>query len=124
MKRYKVETRMLRVETYTSYVWAPDEAEAEVLADQEIQDGLEGEDEGLETSVRFDELDVNAPHKVVHGSSYDPERFNEQICKVCDRKLVWTGQNYDDPRNTTGETIPGPWVHEAEVNDERADNRA
>lgn len=113
MKRYKVEIVYLRTETYTAYVWAKSEADAESQADEEIESSMDsGDQDTIEVKVEFELLNTEEPHKVVHGSSYEEERFNEQICLVCDKRIVWTGQEHDDPRNTTGKTIPGPWVHE------------
>lgn len=114
--RYKVETEVTRVEEFVQYIEAATQAEAEEQAERNREEGfLEAENfETIGVKVEAEQLDPNAPHAIVHGSSYE-DTFNRQICLVCNRPLRWTGLNYDDPRNTTGKTIPGPWVHADEV---------
>lgn len=96
------------LEDWTIYVTADSREDACEQADAIISNCMFPEFEMIESDYHFDANPINAWHHA------EPTRANdgvEMVCRLCLNKVLWTGMAMDDPRNRTGKTIPGPWIH-------------
>ena len=107
-QRYQVTVLRQALEEATFYLSAESEEAAEMAADLFVSDGLITEWAVNESQYEYYIDPIDPKHDVEPTSGEMP---GSSVCLVCDEPVEWTGASADDPTNTTGTTVPGPWRH-------------
>ena len=113
--RYAVVVTKDTVEEWTLYVSANSPTEANEVADEIVANCMFPDYEVVHSEYYFDPRPIDPRHAA------DPSRLDDaqgMVCAVCLKTVEWTGIAADDPKNRSGKTIPGPWVHTASVSPE------
>ena len=96
------------LEDWTIYVTADSREDACEQADAIVSNCMFPEFEMIESDYHFDANPIDAWH---HAEPTRADDGGEMVCRLCLNKVQWTGMAVNDPRNRTGKTVPGPWIH-------------
>lgn len=105
--RWEVKIVRESQEEATIYVSGRTKLEAEEVAERDFEDGGIYEFETIWSEYTIEVSRVDPGHDAYPIAGPD----GGHTCKMCLQPVTWTGISADDPRNTSGKTIPGPWVH-------------
>lgn len=107
-RRFRVVITREMVEEWAMYVSAHSATEATELAERSMWATVLPEFDVIDAEYYLDARPIDPKHGV------EPTRiqgFEGVVCAVCLELVEWTGASADDPSNTTGKTLPGPWRH-------------
>ena len=106
--RYRVVATRSLLEEAEIYVTAASEARAVEIAEASVDSGLGTEFEATDSEYCFAASPVGPGHDVLPTN---PGAASDPVCLACEGPVLWTGIDAQNPRNTTGKTVPGPWIH-------------
>lgn len=106
--RYQVTVIRQALEEAVFYLSAESVEDAELKADLIVSDGLITEFEVNESQYEYYIDDIDPKNEVEPIAGDEP---GQSVCLVCAELVEWTGASADDPSNTSGKLIPGPWRH-------------
>lgn len=107
-RRFRVVITRELLEEWAIYVSAHSPGEATELAEAAMWDTVLPEFEIVDSEYYLDAQPIDPKHGV------EPTRvqgLEGVVCAACLQAVEWMGASADDPSNTTGKTLPGPWRH-------------